>query len=61
VKAGHAPQITNMLTKTYDVYGISFESEGVFEINNEYSGLAVTPAYLYSLLYNSSIAQQSKR
>ena len=34
------PQTTNIVTRTYDVYGFSFESTGALELDNEYSGLA---------------------
>jgi hypothetical protein len=34
------PQITNILTQTRDVYRFGFESAGVLELDNEYSGLA---------------------
>ena len=49
VRAGHAPQTTNKYAPTSDVHSFSFESAGVLEIDNEYSGLAVAPAFLYCL------------
>jgi len=41
------PLTTNICAQTYDVYRFGFESAGVLEIDNEYSGLAVAPTHLY--------------
>jgi hypothetical protein len=41
------PWTTNIFAQTLDVYGFSFESTVALEFDNEYSGLAVTPAHLY--------------
>ena len=41
------PATTNKTTPTLDVHSVGFESAGVLEIDNEYSGLAVAPAHLY--------------
>jgi hypothetical protein len=35
------PQTTNKLTQSRDDYRFGFESTGVLELDNEYSGLAV--------------------
>ncbi len=35
------PQTTNKMTQTRDVHRFGFESTGVLELDNEYSGLAV--------------------
>ena len=43
------PLTTNKPTPTQDVHSVGLESAGVLEIDNEYSGLAVTPAHLYWL------------
>jgi hypothetical protein len=39
------PRITNSRATTFDVHCISFESAGALEFDNEYSGIAVTPAH----------------
>lgn len=39
------PRITNITAITLDVYRFSFESAGALGFDNEYSGLAVTPAH----------------
>jgi hypothetical protein len=38
------PQITNILTRSFDDPGFIFESAGALGFVNEYSGLAAVPA-----------------
>ena len=43
------PLTTNICALTRDVHRFRFESAGVLEIANEYSGIAASPAHLYCL------------
>jgi hypothetical protein len=47
-------RITNTLTATFDVYGVSFESAGALGFVNEFSGLAIMHRLTISLSQNSS-------
>ena len=48
------PLTTNISAPTRDVHRFGFESAGAFEIDNEYSGLAVAWPGLLSVRYQDS-------
>ena len=48
-KTGHALTTYEYGRITFDDYGFAFEVASALEFNNEYSGSAAIPAYLYYL------------